>query len=69
MYKLFLLTIMDHDSPKVNKDKHGKVKKLVHRNHICVEMIRKRLKETITGVESMRSKRGRNYPLVVKLKY
>jgi hypothetical protein len=59
---------VNHNSPKVNKTKHTKIQILVHRNHIGVKVIRKRLKETITGVESMRGERGRDNPFVMKLK-
>jgi len=62
-----ILTIMNNDSPDVDKHKQPNVCKLLHREKEWEDVVWHRLKETVYGVEGMRSIGSRHDPLMMRL--
>ena len=62
-----VITVMDRDSPDVNKYKQKQVGVLVQRKQERVDVIRTTLQETISRMKSMAGKRCRYFPSKIKV--
>lgn len=62
-----VVTIVDHNSPDVHKDKEAKVDPLVEGKEKRVDVVGKALCKAVNGVEGVAGKRGGDNPLVVQL--